>query len=120
MGDVEEKSWLYKDKEFLKQQVVESGLYDCHEDYFIAYKGIRKDRCSKFNFQYQYLKGETYESRCDCTDNENGFGLSAWTEEEAKNYCNELIIKVKVNYEDVGRLVHRNGKIRVRKLTVID
>jgi hypothetical protein len=31
-----------------------------------------------------------------------------------------LIIKVKVNYEDVGRLVHNNGKIRVRKLTVLD
>ena len=120
LGDVKEISWLYKDKEFLKQQVVESGLYECHDDYFIAYKGIRKDRHSNFNFQYQYMPGETYEAHCDCTDKENSFGLSVWTEEQAKNYCNELIIKVKVNYEDVGRLVHRNGKIRVRKLEVLD
>ena len=120
LGDVYNKSWLYKDKDFLKQQVIDSGLYDCHEDYFIAYKGIRKDRYSAFNFQYQYLIGETYEAHCDCTDEENSFGLSVWTEEEAKEFCNKLIIKVKVNYEDVGRLVHNNGKIRVRKLTVID
>ena len=120
LGDVYNKSWLYKDKEFLKQQVIESGLYECYDDYFIAYKGVRSDRYSNFNFQYQYLKGDTYEAHCDCTDKENSFGLSVWTEEEAKNYCKELIIKVKVNYEDVGRLVHNNGKIRVRKLTVLD
>ena len=115
-----EDNWIYKDKEFLKQQVVESSLYECHDDYFIAYKGIRSDRYSKFNFQYQYLTGETYEAWCDCTDNENSFGLSVWTEDDAREYCNELVIKVKVNYEDVGRLVHDNGKIRVRKLTVLD
>lgn len=120
LGDVKEKSWLYKDKEFLKQQVIESGLYECHEDYFVAYKGIRSDRYSKYNFQYQYLPGETYESHCDYTDNKNSFGLSVWTEEKAKKYCNELIIKVKVNYEDVGRVVHDGGKIRVRKLTVLN
>ena len=120
LGDVKEKSWLYKDKEFLKQQVVESGLYECYDDYFIAYKSIRSDRYSKYCFQYQYLKGETYESHCDCTDNEYSFGLSVWTEEKARDYCKELIIKVKVNYEDVGRVVHQGGKIRCRKLTVLD
>ena len=120
LGDVKEISWLYKDKEFLKQQVIESGLYECHDDYFIAYKAIRSNRYSRYNFQYQYLPGETYEAHCDYTDNENSFGLSVWTEEEAKEYCNKLIIKVKVNYEDVGSLVHNNGKIRVRKLTVLD
>ena len=117
---IKEKSWLYKDKDFLKQQVIDSGLYECYDDYFIGYKGIRSNRYSRYNFQYQYLPGETYEAHCDCTDEENSFGLSVWTEEQAKNYCNELIIKVKVNYEDVGRLVHDNGKIRVRKLTVLD
>ena len=84
------------------------------------HKGIRKDRYSKMNFQYQYLKGETYEAHCDCTDEENSFGLSVWTKENAKEYCKDLVVRVKVNYEDVGRLVHDNGKIRVRKLTVLD
>ena len=120
LKDVKEESWLYKDKDFLKQQIIDSGLYECHDDYFIAYKAIRSNRYSRYNFQYQYLPGETYEAHCDYTDNENSFGLSVWTEEDAKEYCNKLVIKVKVNYEDVGRLVHNNGKIRVRKLTVLD
>ena len=120
LGNVNRLSWLYKDKKFLKKQVVDSKLYECYDDYFIAYKGIRIDRYSKYNFQYQYLKGETYESHCDCTNDENSFGLSVWTEEMARDYCNDFIVKVKVNYEDVGRLVHDNGKIRCKKITIIE
>ena len=112
--------WLYKDKEFLKQQVVQTGLYECYDDYFIAYKGIRSDRYSTFNFQYQYLKSETYEDVCDTTDTENSFGLSVWTESKARLFSNDLVIRVKVNYEDVGRIIHNSNKIRVRKFTVID
>lgn len=37
-----------------------------------------------------------------------------------KIFDNELVVKVKVNYEDVGRVVHEGGKIRVRKLTVLN
>ena len=48
------------------------------------------------------------------------FGLSVWTENQARDYCNELVVKVKVNYEDVGRVVQDGGKRRCRKLTVID
>ena len=118
--DIYSKSWLYKDKEFLKQQVIASGLYECYNDYFIAYKGIRSDKYSAFNFQYQYLPDETYEAHCDCTEDENSFGLSVWTEKKACEYCDELVVKVKVNYEDVGRVVHDGGKIRCRKITILD
>jgi hypothetical protein len=31
-----------------------------------------------------------------------------------------LVVKVKVNYEDVGRVVHEGGKIRCRKITILD
>ena len=113
-------NWSYKSAEFLKGEVVGTGLYECHDDYFIAYKGIRSDRHSKFNFQYRYLPNHTYESNCDCTSNENSFGLSVWTEEKAREYCGELVVRVRVNYEDVGRVVHNGGKIRCRKLTVLD
>lgn len=113
-------SWNYKSTEEKKKAVIDTGLYECHEDYFIAYKGIRTDRYSKFNFQYQYLKGHTYETWCDCSANENSFGFSAWTEDEARDYCNELIVRVKVRYEDVGRVVHKGGKIRCFKLEVLD
>ena len=113
-------SWHYKPTEEKKKAVMNTGLYECHEDYFIAYKGIRTDRYSKFNFQYQYLTGHTYETWCDCSANEDSFGFSAWTEDEARDYCNELIVRVKVRYEDVGRVVHKGGKIRCFKMEVLD
>ena len=114
-------NWLYKDAKFKKKQVVDSDLYECHNNYFIAYKNIRKDRYSHFNFQYQYLKGGVYECHCDCTDNENSFGLSAWSKEKALEYNDTgIIVKVKIRYEDVGRVVHNGGKIRCFKFEVID
>jgi len=113
-------NWAYKDAEFLKEQIEATCLYECYDDYFIAYKGIRYDRYSKFNFQYRYLPGETYESFCDCSPYEDSFGLSVWTEGKAKEYSDELVVKVKVRYEDVGRVVHDGGKIRCRKIKILD
>ena len=56
-----EDNWNYKDSEYKKSQVVATGLYECYDDHFIAYKGIRSDRYSKYNFQYQYLANNEYE-----------------------------------------------------------
>ena len=113
-------SWHYKSVEYKKKAVMDTGLYECHDDYFVAYKGIRKDRYSRFNFQYQYMKGKTYETWCDCSADEFSFGFSAWTKEEARKYCNELVVRVKVRYEDVGRVVHDGGKIRCFKIEILD
>ena len=113
-------SWHYKSVEEKKKAVERTGLYECHDDYFIAYKGIRKDRYSRFSFQYQYLKGHTYETWCDCSANEDSFGFSAWTKTGARDYCKELVVRVKVRYEDVGRVVHNGGKIRCFKIEILD
>ena len=113
-------SWHYKSTEEKKKAVMDTGLYECHEDYFIAYKGIRRDRYSNFNFQYQYLKGKTYETWCDCSADENSYGFSAWTEKGAREYCDKLVVRVKVRYEDVGRVVHNGGKIRCFKMEILD
>ena len=113
-------SWHYKSTEEKKKAVIDTGLYECHDDYFIAYKGIRRDRYSKFSFQYQYLKGETYETWCDCSADENSFGFSAWTKKGARDYCKERVVRVKVRYEDVGRVVHNGGKIRCFKIEILD
>ena len=113
-------SWQYKSTEEKKKAVMDTGLYECHEDYFIAYKGIRTDRYSAYKFQYQYLKGHTYETWCDCSDDEDSYGFSAWTEEKARKYCDELVVRVKIRYEDVGRVVHDGGKIRCFKMEVLD
>ena len=113
-------SWHYKSVEEKKKAVIDTGLYECHDDYFIAYKGIRRDRYSKFSFQYQYLKGHTYETWCDCSADEDSFGFSAWTKTGARDYCKELVVRVKVRYEDVGRVVHNGGKIRCFKMEILD
>ena len=119
--NIDKDNWLYKSTEFKKQQIIDCGLYECHEDYFIAYKAIRGDRYSHFNLQYQYLPNQTYECHCDCTNDEDSFGLSAWTYEGAKTFNDSgLIVKVKVRYEDVGRLVHDSNKIRCFKIEILE
>ena len=119
---IDNDNWLYKSSKFKEEKNKgKCGLYECYEDYFIAYKAIRNDRYSHFNFQYQYLPGNVYESHCDCTENENSFGLSVWTEEMALNYNDTgIIVKCKVKYEDVGRLVHDGGKVRAFKIEILD
>ena len=113
-------SWHYKTTEEKKQAVIATGLYECHDTYFLAYKGIRSDRYSNYNFQYKYEKGGIYESWCDCSNDENSFGLSVWDEPNAREYCNKLVVRVKVNYEDVGRVVHDGGKIRCFKIKILE
>ena len=115
-----DNNWLNKSTEFKKKEVVNTGKYECHEDYFIAYKGIRSDRYSKYNFQYQYMPGETYECFSDGSNNKISFGLSVWTKEEATEYCNELVVKCKVYYKDVTRVIHNDCKIRCSKITILD
>ena len=113
-------NWLYHTTEYKKKKIIKCGMYECYDDYFIAYKSIRRDRYSHFNFQYQYIKGGIYESICDYSGDDMSFGLSVWTKKEAKNDNNRgIIIKVKIKYEDVGRLVHESNKIRCRKFEVL-
>ena len=115
--------WQYKPEEFKKQKLIETKKYECYDDYFIAYKAIRSDRYSLFNFQYQYLTGETYESTCDCTAEENSFGLNVGTYSFAKNYLREkkgIVIKCKVYYKNIGRIVHDGDKVRCSKITVLE
>ena len=118
-------NWLYKSTEDKKQAVINTGNYECHDDYFIAYKAIRNDRYSLFNFQYKYEKGGIYESWCDCSNNEDSFGLNVGTEEFANDYAscilnNFKIVRCKVRYEDVGRIVHDGEKVRCLKIEILD
>lgn len=118
-------NWIRNTSPIKKKKAIEKlGLYECHDDYFIAYKAIRINRYSLATLQYKYEKGETYESWCDCTDNENSFGLNVGTEDFAnkygKLYFDYIIVKCKVKYEDVGRIVHKGQKIRCFKLEVLE
>jgi hypothetical protein len=114
------KSWLYQSGDYKLSKIKECKLYEIDGDYVIAYKGTQKNHYSVYNFQYQYEVGETYETHADYNlDNENSFGFSAWTEEEAENYCNERVVQVKIHKDDLAALVHKGNKIRCQKLTVV-
>ena len=115
-----EDNWLYFSDEQKLAEIKKCGLYELDGDTIIAYKGIRSDNYSAFNFQYKYEIGGEYESHCDCTNDESSFGLSAWTLEQARDYCGEKVIKVSIKISDLGRIVHDGGKLRCFKLKVLE
>ena len=119
---IDEDNWLYKDKQFKLNYLKSIGTYEIIDnDYIIAYKSVRDDYYSVFNFQYFYEVGKTYEAHCDCSSEENSFGLSAWTREEALKYYNRgKLLKVKISIEDIGRIVHNNYKIRCSKMEIVE
>ena len=121
---IPEKTWLYKTNEFKLNYIKKNNLpYELIDDeYIIAYKSTRDDGYSVYNFQYKYEVGETYEAHCDCnTDEQNSFGLSAWTKEGALDYHSTgELYKVRINIEDIGCFVHDNYKIRCHKFTVLE
>ena len=119
------ETWLYLRASAKKKKIEALNIYECHDDYFIAYKAIREDRYSLLNFQYKYEKGGIYESNCDCSSEEDSFGLNVGTEKFAKDYGNiknnnYIIVRCKVRYEDVGRIVHGGDKIRCFKIEILD
>jgi hypothetical protein len=91
-------------------------------EHLIAYKATRHDGFSIYNFQYQYEVGKTYESHADGNlGEENSFGLSAWTKEEAINYHNNgELYKIKVHLDDVVAIVHEKKKLRCSRIEVIE
>lgn len=117
--------WNYKPVSEKKQCIIDTGKYEFYDDYFIAYKAIRPDRYSLFNFQYKYEKGGIYESSCDTSNCKNSFGLSVGTKNSAGLYgfmtsIRYNIVRCKVRYEDVGRIVHNGDKVRCFKIEILD
>ena len=121
--EVPKTNWLYKPVNFKLKYIKENTDYEVIDDkYIIAYKSIRNNNYSIYNFQYKYEIGEEYKSHCDCNiDNENSFGLSAWTKKGALDYYNKgKLIKVKIAIKDIGAIVHNNNKIRCFKFKVLE
>ena len=57
---ISEHSWLYTDTQSKRKAIEDCGLYEFDGDCVLAYKGIRSDNYSKFNFQYKYEVGGTH------------------------------------------------------------
>ncbi len=123
--NISDKNMLYysKDKKLeILNSAEEGNPYQMEGDYIIAFKSTKLDGYSTYNFQYQYLVGETYESHADGNLNaNNSFGLSAWTKEEALDYkSNGELYKVKVHIDDVVAIVHEKKKLRCTKIQILE
>lgn len=119
-------NWLYLTKEE-KINFIKSNCGDAYEivdnDYIIAYKSVKTDNYSHFNFLYKYEIGKEYEAHCDCNlDHKNSFGLSAWTKEKVLSLLAvQKVLKLHINIEDVGAIiVSEHNKIRAKKFKVVE
>ena len=109
-------------KETLRFAEKTSGIkyedYDEHS--FIAYKGIKKDNTSTMTSRIAYEVGNTYTDICDKCDVDNSFGLSVWDYKNAKVYCSEKIIKVRIFFKDLHYISFKDGKIRTNRFEVLE
>jgi hypothetical protein len=120
--EIPETNWLYKDKEYKRKYIKENTEYEIVGDKVIAYKSCRSDGYSVFNFQYYYEVGGEYECHADYNiDNDNSFGLSAWTKEGALGYYNfGKLFKVEIDLEDIATIVHDGNKIRASRIKILE
>ena len=118
--EIPENNTMYMTKKEISNLI--PNCYERNGDYIIAYKNIRTDRYSHYNFQYKYEKGNIYESHCDCNNYiNNSFGLSLWTKEEAENYYYRgIVVKCRVKIEDIGAVVYEGSKLRCKKIEVLE
>jgi hypothetical protein len=119
---IEEDNWLYNSFD-LNKFYIKDTKYEITSDgeHIIAYKPVRIDNHSVFNFQHKYEVGETYTSHCDCTNEVDSFGLSAQMKDDNSRYYNERkLLKVLIHMSDIGRIGHGNNKIRCFKLKVLE
>jgi hypothetical protein len=120
--DIPETYWLYKDNEYKREYIKNNTSYEIIGDKVIAYKTCRSDGYSCYNFQYHYEVGGEYEAHADYNiDDENSFGLSAWTKEGALKYHSTgKLFKVEIDLEDIAAIVHDGNKIRASKIKILE
>lgn len=119
-----QQSATLKTAEEKKQAVIATGLYDCYDNYFVAYKAVRSDRYPSKYFTQRYFRGDRCESFCDCVTMDESFGLSAGTENTARIYQKLIkeseIIRVEIYYADLGILIDNGNSLRCFSFKVID
>ena len=120
--EIPETCWLYKDKEFKREYIKKNTEYEIIGNKVIAYKSCRADGYSCYNFQYLYEVGKEYKCHADYNiDEDNGFGLSAWTKEGALEYYSTgKLFKVEIDLEDIAAVVHEGNKIRASKIKILE
>lgn len=111
-------NWSGRTEKELEQEVRRTGLYECHDGYFIGYKGVRKNRYGAFGFRFCYLPGSICETFADASGAKSSFGFSVRDRQGAWSECYGLAVPCKVYYKDVAR-VTEGCAVRCRKLTVL-
>jgi hypothetical protein len=101
-------------KKYKKEQIVNSGVFDCKPNYFYAYVNIRSDGYCNLDFRHKYEVGKI----CS-TSKTRASGLNAETKDRLLRWCTEKIIKVKIYYNDVTRF-SADGSVITTKLTVVE
>ena len=114
--------WLYKTPEFKKNYIRENTDYSIEDGMIIAYKSVRSDGYSVYDFNYHYEVGKEYKAHCDYNiDEEDSFGLSAWTLKGARSYYDKgKIFKVGIPIEHLGAVVHSGTKLRASKIVILE
>jgi hypothetical protein len=110
-------SWLFKSTDFRKEQIVNLGLFDCFDYYFIASIIVDKNRYSPFYFHHQFNKDESLEIFATQTNEERTKGFVVGKYEVLCDYyhLNEISVpdwkskyfslNVKVMYNDVAHVI---------------
>jgi len=119
---IQEYSWLYKTDDEKLELVKNTGLYEIEDNCVIAYKSVKSNFSSVVNRGIYYHPGSTVSDHCNCDpEEENSFGLSAWTKKGALKYYHKgLLLKVRIPISKLGCLVHNNHKIRCFELEVLE
>ena len=113
--------WLYYSREEKEQYIRDHTSYQITDGKVIAFKSVRRNMASVFKPGLVYEVGKTYSAQCDCTETENSFGLSAWTKDGALGYHKDgRLLKVSIDLDDLGIIVHDGDKIRARRITIVD
>jgi hypothetical protein len=120
--EIPETNWLYKDKEYKREYIIKNTSYEINGDKVIAYKTCRADGYSCYNFQYLYRVGGEYESHANYNiDEEDSFGISAWTKRSALGYYNcGKLFKVEIDLEDIAAIVQIGNKIRASRIKILE
>jgi len=128
--------WNLKLNEEKESDIKNAGyeiLNDENGKYILSYKAIREDNKSFTDpYNYEYIGGKIYESRCNCdVIEEYSYGLGVWEEKNAIEFGKSIsrsiylekfkLIKVKIYINDIGAIIkNKNNMIRCFKFEVVE
>lgn len=99
-----------------------SGIsYKLFDDYFICYKGVKKNGASCYLKSIIYKPGQTYSSACDDNIyNDVSYGISAWDFKSAHHFSDEKVLELQVFYDNLMYVDMCTAKIRASEVNILN